>query len=122
MEPRTIARVIAAGRLGLGLALVAAPTAIARQWVGRDGERSGAAVLATGLGARDLALGAGTLAALSGGEPRPWLIASTAADAADLLATIRGREALSTVAVAGVGLLAGGAAVVGAWLSAQDDW
>jgi hypothetical protein len=122
MDARTIARVIAAGRIGIGLGLVVAPTVITRRWVGADGERPGATVLAVGLGARDLALGAGTLAALSGGEPRPWLVASTAADAADLLATIRGRRAMSAAAVAGVGLLAGGSAAVGAWLAAQPDW
>jgi hypothetical protein len=122
MDARTIARLIAASRVGIGLGLVVAPAPIARRWVGADGRRPTAGVLAMGLGARDLALGAGTLAALSGGEPRPWLIACATADAADLVATLRGRRALSGVAVAGVGLIAGGAAAVGAWLSAQPDW
>jgi hypothetical protein len=122
MEPRTIARALAAGRLGFGVALVAAPALLARRWVGDDGDRPGAQVFATGLGARDLALAGGTLAALSRGGARPWLAACAAADLGDLVATLRAREDVPAVSVAAVALVAGGAAVAGAWLSAQDDW
>jgi hypothetical protein len=75
-----------------------------------------------GLGARDLALGGGTLAALSGGGARPWLVASAGADLGDLLATLRHAGDLPASSVASLVAIAGGAAAAGAWLSAQDAW
>ena len=123
MSPRTIAKVIAAGRIGFGVVLVAAPGALARRWVGADGETAGAQVMATGLGARDLALGGGVLTSLANGTgARPWLVGSAAADLGDLLATLRHRRELPGTSVLTLVALAGGSAAVGAWLSAQDDW
>jgi hypothetical protein len=122
MEPRTIARVIAVGRIGFGAGFLVAPGAISRRWIGRDGRRPGSRTLATGLGARDLALGAGVLASLANGGARPWLIASAAGDLGDLVGTLRSRRDLPAPYVAGVSLLAGSVVAAGAWLSAQDDW
>jgi hypothetical protein len=122
MDPKTLARAIAIGRLGFGALLVAAPELLARRWVGADGGRTGTQVMAMGLGARDLALGGGTLATLSGGGARPWLVASAAADAGDLFATLRHRRDLPAASVAMLVAIAGGAAAAGAWLSAQDAW
>lgn len=122
MEPRTIARVIAAGRLGFGALLVGAPGVAARSWVGAAGDTAGAQTVATGLGARDLALAAGVLASLERGGARPWLIASAFADLGDLAATLRFRRDIPASSVAALIAIAGGAAAVGAWLSAQDDW
>ena len=62
-------------------------------------------------------LGAGAMAALSGrGDPRPWILAGAAADAADLAATVAAREELpptgyavavaTTVGAVALGLLA----------------
>jgi hypothetical protein len=122
MDPKTLARSIAIGRLGFGALLVVNPELLARRWVGADGGRTGTKVMAMGLGARDLALAGGTLAALAGGGARPWLVASAAADAGDLAATLRHRADLPGSAVAALLAIAGGAAVAGAWLSAQDAW
>jgi hypothetical protein len=122
MQPRTIARAIAAGRAGLGATLVAAPSLLAGAWVGRDGRRPAAQVLAMGLGARDLALAVGVLTSLSRGGARPWVAASAAADLGDLVATLRARRDLPGLSVAGLTLIAGAGAALGAWLSAQDDW
>jgi hypothetical protein len=122
MQPRTIARIVAAGRVGFGIGLLAVPGAIARRWVGADGARPGAHPLAAGLGARDLALGAGTLVALDRGGARPWLVGSAAADLGDLVATLRSRDAVPAVSVAATVVVAGGSAALGAWLASQDDW
>src|SRR4051794_12405007 len=121
MDPKTLARSIAIGRLGFGALLLARPELLARRWVGADGGRTGTQVMAMGLGVRDLALGGGTLASLSSAA-RPWLVASAAADAGDLLATLRHRRDLPAVSVAMLVAIAGGAAAAGAWLSAQDAW
>lgn len=124
MEPRTVATSIAAGRLAIGLALMAAPAAVARHWVGPDeGDRAGARTLASGLGVRDFVLGAGVLAALRGGDgAAAWLAASAAADVGDLLFTLRERSHLPGSSVVGTALLAGGSAAAGAWVLAQGDW
>src|SRR3954447_13128489 len=65
MTARTLAFGLAAGRIGLGVAFILAPGKVGAAWTGRDGRRAGAQVLGVGFGARDLALGLGTVAALS---------------------------------------------------------
>ena len=53
-------------------------------------------VLARAVGARDVVLGAGGLAALAddGTDPRPWFAAQAVGDTIDLLATQAARQAL----------------------------
>jgi hypothetical protein len=122
MDPRTVARIIAAGRVVIGAALLAAPSKAAAGWVGADSRKPRTQLLVSSLGVRDLALGLGTAWALGGaGAARPWLLASAAADLVDLGATLRHRDTLPTTAVAGVGALAGGAGLVGAWLVTELD-
>ena len=43
------------------------------------------------------------------------------ADATDLAATLRARDDLSTAAVVGVGLIAGGSVLLGLWFQAALD-
>ena len=125
MSPRLLAQAIAAGRVAIGLTLFLSPTPVTRRWVGPDeADRPGARLLAMGLGARDVVLGAGVLASLAagGGPARPWLIGSVAADAMDLTATLRNAGGIPGSAVAGTVLVAGGAAVAGAYaLAAAGD-
>jgi hypothetical protein len=117
MEPRTLASLQASSRIAFGAALALAPSVTARAWVGRAGRQPGAHVIATAMGARDAALGAGILAALRGGQPPgPWLRAATFSDLADLLATLRARDALPTGAVVGVTAIAAGSAALGVYL------
>jgi hypothetical protein len=115
MDPAIIARGVAAGRVGFGLVLTAAPLRLTRTWLGADAERTGAQILARSLGARDLALGLGALAA-DRDQVERWLLGGMIADASDLVATAgapslphRGRV-LGSLA-AGVGLAAGVVAV-----------
>ena len=52
----------------IGLVLLVKPTPSPRHWVGeQEGDRTGTRVMAGGLGARDVVIGAGTLAALNAG-------------------------------------------------------
>lgn len=119
MSPRTLAQVIAAGRVVIGAALLVAPTPITRRWVGEDeGGRVGARVLAMGLGGRDVVVGAGVLTALSAGgdSAKPWLIGSIVADVCDMAAILRASRELDTSAVAGTAIVAGGAAAAGVYV------
>lgn len=89
---RLLARGLAATRVALGVALVAAPQVAAWPWLGRAGAGEPSTQLAVrGLGARDVALGVGTLVALRrGGEVRQaarWLEAGVVVDLADAAST-----------------------------------
>jgi hypothetical protein len=123
MNPRTIAQLIAAGRVVLGAGLLASPPLVTRGWLGSsESKKPGARVMAAGLGGRDLALGLGVLAALRGGGAgaKPWLFGSALADLGDLFATLRSKDELPTSGVALTGLVAGTAAAAGGWLLTQD--
>jgi hypothetical protein len=88
--------------------LIAAPARVARPWLG-DVRRASAAIPTRGLGARELALSAGAIAAVaSGSSARPWLTACALADGADIAATLGSgdgelppRSKLGTVLAAG---------------------
>jgi hypothetical protein len=134
------AAALAAARAGLGVAALVSPALIARPWVGGEvgpaGEARGPAarVLGRALGARDLALGLGALAALQGGAPGGtrtapgagaapgagvWIGAGALSDSLDVLATATAWDELPAAGRWLVVMSAGGAAVSGAvaaWL------
>ena len=123
MNPRTIAQLMAAGRVVIGAGLLAAPPVVTRGWLGSsESEKPGARVRAAGRGGRDVALGLGVLASLRGrGDgAKPWLVGSAIADLGDLFATLRSSDELPTGGVVLTGLVAGTAAAAGAWLLTQD--
>jgi hypothetical protein len=114
VTPRGLLISLNAGRIALGAMLVARPEMATSGWVGRDGERPGGQVLARALGARDAALGAGTLAALRGRQPTtPWVLGGLLSDTTDLLATHAARERLPRAAAPLIYVLAGGALIAG---------
>jgi hypothetical protein len=118
MNARTVALSLALGRAAIGAGLLLAPARINTPWVGADGARPGARVLGRAVGARDLAIGLGAAAALrQGASARPWLLAGLLADLGDLGGTVREHGAMPRNGVAGVGALAGGSALLGAWLA-----
>ena len=89
-------------------------------WLGGP-DSPGTRVLAAGFGARDLALGAGTLRALTtGGDARPWLLAGAFTDSADFAATLLARRRLPSLGAAGVAALAGSGAALGLWAAARQ--
>ena len=114
MDLSNTARVLGAGRALIGAALLAAPGTVALRWLGEVSERPGAQVAISGVGARDLVLGLGTVWALGGRrrDVRPWLIASGIADMVDLTAALRFRKGLTPPAVGVTAAVAGGSAVL----------
>jgi hypothetical protein len=111
---------IAAGRVLIGAVLFAAPDLMAAPWVGDDARTDGARVAVRALGARDAALGAGTLAAASAASAgdaaqlRRWLLASSASDAADFVATLAGPRTPARTAVLALAATSAAAGVIAA--------
>lgn len=113
MDPRLLIRLLACARIGLGIALFAAPRTAARMWLRREVSPA-AGVLARGLGARDLVLGIGMLVTVDdGGDIDPWMDAGIAADAADASAALMARKDLEPRTVAGTLAVTIGAAAAG---------
>jgi hypothetical protein len=88
MDQRQIVRMIAVGRVVIGVLALAAPRRIDSSLFGV--RSSGALTMATRmLGARDLVLGLGTLRALDQDvDPATWAKAGAAADGADAVAAV----------------------------------
>lgn len=120
MDARLLTRLLAAARIGIGGTLFAAPRTAARLWLGQDDLPPATAILARGLGARDLALGVGLLVTLDNDQdPAPWLDAGVAADTADAAAALLARKSVSGTTLAATTAVAGGAAVLGLLLKRQ---
>jgi hypothetical protein len=105
---RRAAVAVAALRIAYGAALAAAPERTTRNWLGPDGGRPATVVALRCLGAREIVIHAGAVAAAIAGAPvRPWLVASMGGDCADVLSTFLSGEHLpdgapvKTLAVAG---------------------
>lgn len=113
MNAALIARLVAAGRVGFGVALTLTPERVTTPWLGSDAARPGTRVASRGLGARDLALGAGALAA-TGADLRLWVAAGVVADTADLVATVAAGDSLPLAGRVLVGAVASGGAALGA--------
>lgn len=107
-------------RIAIGSVAVAAPGFAMKVWLGVDARPAAVKAMGLAIGARDLALGAGTLAALgSNGPVKVWLYGGVLADAADAVATVRAfssnpRDPRMLIAFAGAG-----AAAAGVWAARQ---
>jgi hypothetical protein len=102
---------VAAGRVGLGVTALVWPSVPARPWVGQVAADGVAArVFGRALGARDLAIGLGTVAASA---PAPWFAAGALSDALDVAASVSSWRELPRFTRWLVVASAGGAAVVG---------
>ena len=73
------------------------------------------------LGIRDAAIGLGVLAHSDPERLRPWLIAGLASDIVDLAATLEARDELPSLGRNAVPFIAGGSALLGAWLLTRLD-
>jgi hypothetical protein len=101
--PRELARSNGLGRSAIGVALVLAPGVLGKRWVGEDELTDGAKLFARALGARDLALGLGTLLAMKeGGPTRGWLEGAALADVIDAAATLLAWKKLPPAGRSGV--------------------
>jgi peptide-methionine (R)-S-oxide reductase len=122
MEDAKLAIFAARGRIALGVAAVVAPGLAARVMGGRRGSEGIAPALARMLGARDLALGLGTVIALDRGAPvRGWLEGSALADTVDCVACVVARDEMSPGAFQAAAGLGGASAILGIFLSRRLD-
>ncbi len=118
MSPRQGARLLAAGRVALGVGVLAAPEQVTGRWLGEHAGHPIVRYLARSLGVRDLALGVLTLQTLDDRELGPRVQAACAvADSVDAVATIAARAHLTKAGVIGTVAVAGGAAVAGFYFS-----
>jgi hypothetical protein len=93
MEDATLAMSIARCRIAIGAAAILTPGLAARVMGGRRASEGIAPVFARMVGARDVALGLGTVIALDRGKPvRGWLEGSALSDTVDCVACVLARE------------------------------
>lgn len=118
---RKLAVAFAAARGIYAVALLAAPQRIGASWLGPDAKRAAVHVSIRGLGARDLALSAGTIEAAVRGRPLlPWLLGSAGSDLTDLTATLVAGDAVPERSRRGTIALAGASAAAAAALAIGD--
>lgn len=119
---RSISTALAAGRIALGLAFVAAPTAAGSRWIGGVARSDGARVMTRAMGIRDVALGAATLGTLratgtEGTGFKVLTVLGVLTDSVDCAATLAAGDELpqrwASAAVA-AGAAAAGVAVLAA--------
>jgi hypothetical protein len=122
MEARDLAVGLAGGRIAIGVVSLLVPGLVGRAMMGPDGDSRGARLVLRVVGARDLALGVGVLAALDRDAPvRGWLRASALVDGLDAAGSVLARNHLRpTVFPAAAGAATGGALLSG-WLAGQLD-
>ena len=115
---RQTAVAVAAMRIAYGAALAIAPGRTTEKWLGKDSGRPTTGIALRALGAREIVLHGGAIAAAVGNAPvKPWLVASIGGDCSDVAATFAASRhvpdgaPLKTLAVAG-GSAALSAAVV----------
>jgi len=107
MDHRQIVRTLACARIAVGASLLVAPGRVGGRWIGPVTDDGAARLAVRSLAVRDLALGVGTLHALTGDEPaRPWALAGAASDLVDAVGTLVAarrvglRRALPAIAIA----------------------
>ncbi|HEX3980988.1 MAG TPA: hypothetical protein VHW93_07180 [Acidimicrobiales bacterium] len=113
-QARRLARLVAWGRVGIGVTAIAAPTLMARPWIGAPAEDTASRLLARTMGARDLALGLGAVRALArtDQEARSWVALGGMADAIDALASLVAFRTLPRITRWGIMASTVGAALV----------
>jgi hypothetical protein len=120
MGPRDLAVGLAGGRIAIGVVSLLAPGLVGRAMMGPNGDLGGTRFILRVVGARDLALGIGVLAALDRDAPvSGWLRASAVVDGLDLAGSLLARHHLRpTVFPAAAGAATAGALLSG-WLAGQ---
>ncbi len=110
---RTLTALFALGRLAFAAGLVASP-GLAYGWLGRDARRAPVKIALRAVGARDIALSAGTLASLRDPDAlRLWIAAAVLCDIGDVAATVLTPADLPSNARWGTVAIGGGSAAAG---------
>jgi hypothetical protein len=119
----TLAKVLAAGRIVVGGAMLAMPEEAVGGWVGsRAAGMGGTQTITRACGVRDLVLGVGALSAFTRGQDaRDWVGLAAACDVVDLAATVTSDDVPTSGKIM-IGVLATSAIVVSAgYLMAGSD-
>jgi hypothetical protein len=116
---RYSANAAAVARVAVGVAALTWPSVPARPWVGTSADELTAEVLGRALGARDVALGLGTLVAIRNAPPGPWpagalYAAGALSDALDAAITVAAWRRLPKTTRWLVAASSAGAAIAGA--------
>jgi hypothetical protein len=121
VTPQTVAKAVSAGRLGLGLVMMASPRLAMSKWVGESEVQRPAMDLVTrSFGAREVLLGfLGVHVADTPGVGRRTIGAISLLDVTDLAVTVAHRDKLPRVALPMMAAVAGGAFVAQAWASRE---
>lgn len=122
MEARDLAVSLAGGRIAIGFVSLLAPGIVGRAMMRPDADWGGTRLFLRVVGARDLALGIGVLAALDRDAPvHGWLRASAVVDGLDAAGSLVARHHLRpTVFPAAAGAATAGA-LLSAWLAQELD-
>ena len=122
MQDRELLRRLSFVRLAIGVSLLAAPRLAVKVWTGERGDSSALVLAARALGAREVALGAGALAAMENGGPvRRWVEAAVIADTADALSVLGRLPGMARIKRLGQFVGAGGAALLGVKIASSID-
>jgi hypothetical protein len=122
MQSATLAISLARCRIAIGAAAVLAPRQAARAMGGPQAAEGIAPAFARMIGARDVALGLGTVIALDRGKPvRGWLEGSALSDTVDFAACVLARERIPPTALRLAAGLGAGSAIIGFFLSRRLD-
>ncbi len=114
LTPVNLARVIGAGRIAIGLSLLAAPAIGGRAWLGEAGTTPATQAVLRGMGIRDALIGVAQVHTAADPERGfRWARTSAIADLGDLAATLAVRRSLPANGALGAVALAGSAAVAG---------
>jgi peptide-methionine (R)-S-oxide reductase len=122
MEARDLAVGLAGGRIAIGVVSLLAPGVVGRAMMGPDADSGGTRLLLRVVGARDLTLGIGVLAALERNAPvQAWLRASVVADGLDLAGSVLARRHLRPIVFTAAAGAATAGALLSGWLAGQLD-
>lgn len=122
MDDRDLLRKLSIMRLAIGISLFAAPRLAVKVWTGESSDSPALVLAARALGAREVALAAGTLAAMeNGGAARRWVEAAVIADAADALSVLGRLPGMAPIQRLGQLVGAGGAAILGIKIASSID-
>ena len=121
MKDRDLLRRLSFMRLAIGISLLAAPRLAVKVWTGENDGSSALVLAARGLGAREVALAAGTLAAMENGGARRWVEAAVIADTADALSVLGRLPGMAPINRLGQLVGAGGAALLGIKIASSID-
>jgi hypothetical protein len=122
MEARDVAVALAAGRIAIGVASLLVPGVVGRAMMAPEEDFGGARVLLRLVGARDLTLGIGVLAALDRNAPvRGWMRASALVDGLDAAGSLLARHHLRPTVFPAAASAATAGALLSGWLAGQLD-